>query len=132
MKLVCLNHLLAMLDKLKRSNIRLIGFCCLMLMVSSCSKDVYRQTNVEIICPDGLRVFIKYIDLKSVMQAIDRAKREHEEFPSLKSTNLRFPDRRSFQVKNVKPDWMAQCVLNEYATGQIDWAYVYRNSDAVY
>jgi len=110
-----------MLDKLSLNKFAVI--LLLLLTTNSCgSVDIY---NSEIICPNGLRVMVRYARQDEVVRAIQQAALiKKKEDSNENYTVIRLKDRRSLKIEKVPPEDSLKCIVREEYYGRFSKRYV--------
>ena len=109
-----------MLGKLNLSKLALV---LLLLTTSACFK--VRVYNSEIICPNGLRVLIKFSRQEDVQMAIQKAAFiKKRDGTSENYTVIRLKDKRSMKIERLPPEESLKCYVRESELGMFDRSYV--------
>ncbi len=90
------------------------------LNLISCKMEKVIKVHTEILCPDGLRIFVRYARMSDVDAAIKKAAKDKKELrTSEKYTAVRFDLNRSFKL-DLPPEQAVNCSLREFEANEAD------------
>ena len=111
-----------MSDKLKLSKLALIFSLLIITFSWEVKVMVY---NSEIICPNGLRVLVKFARREDVVMAIQKAAFIKKKDSSNEGyTVIRLHDKRSLKIERMPPEESLKCLVRESQLGMFTKSYV--------
>lgn len=109
-----------MLDKLKRN--KLLVLMLLPLVLISCGRrHVY---NTEILCPNGLRILVRFASLEQVKAGIDKSYNNKKKYGTHENyTIVGFGYQKSFKIEKLPPEEAVKCSLHQMELSPDDKDY---------
>jgi hypothetical protein len=93
-------------------------------LISSCREEVI--FNTEILCPDDLKILVRYANQDEIKDAIQRAYFEKKKYDTNTSyTVIKLPRHRSFKIEKISPEKLIKCSLRQSLADKSDKDYIY-------
>lgn len=97
----------------------------LLITTASCNGNP-PNVNSELICPNNLRILVKFVREKDLKLAIQEAYAEKKRLRTSESyTLVKLRDGRSLAIRQIPAEVAVTCIVQESFIGFADQSYVY-------